>query len=243
MTDELVPVGAFAKLSGLSVHTLRHYDTISLLTPAHVDPRTGYRRYSPDQIAAARLIADLRWLAVPISTVRSIVADPDSEQSRNLLARHSDRLIRQRHLLDRQIAQCSTFADEGVSMPGIPATVTPVQIKLGVTDKARAERFYEEAFGLVQQVVRHTEDEDMPGYQFGDYGQPGFFLLFLLDESDFDRPRGSTIGFLVPDLDATHQRALAAGAAEAVAPADQEGMPRTSAVTDPDGNWIWLYQG
>ena len=243
MTDELVPVGTFAKLSGLSAHTLRHYDTIGLLTPAHVDPRTGYRRYSPNQIVTARLIADLRWLAVPISTVRSIVADPDSEQSRNLLVSHSDRLIRQRDHLDRQIAQCSTFADEGVSMPTIPTTVTPVQIKLGVTDKARAQRFYEDAFGLIQQVVRHTEDEDMPGYQFGDYGQPGFFLLFLLDESDFDRPPGSTIGFLVPDLDMTHQSALAAGAAEAVAPADQEGMPRTSAVTDPDGNWIWLYQG
>ena len=128
-------------------------------------------------------------------------------------------------------------------MPTVPTPVTPVQIKLGVTDKTRAQRFYEEAFGLVERIVRHTEDDDTPGYQFGDYGQPGFFLLFLLDESDFDRPPGSTIGFLVPDLDTTHRNALAAGAAEAVAPADQEGMPRASAVTDPDGNWIWLYQG
>ena len=127
-------------------------------------------------------------------------------------------------------------------MPTIPTTVTPVQIKLGVTDKARAQRFYEDASGLIQQFVRHTEDEDMPGYQFGDYGQPSFFLRFLLDESDFDRPPGSTIGFLVrPRWNSSE--CVAAGAAEAVAPADPRGMPRTSAVTDPDGKWIWLYQG
>jgi DNA-binding transcriptional MerR regulator len=159
-------VGAFAKLSGLSVHTLRHYDAIGLLRPADVDPRTGYRRYSSSQVVAARLIADLRWLAVPIATVRNIVADPDSERSRTRLISHRDSLIRQRQHLDRQIARCSTVTTEGVPMPEIPTTVTPVQIKLGVTDKARAERFYEDAFGLVQQVVRHTEDEDMPGYQF-----------------------------------------------------------------------------
>lgn len=242
MNDERVSVGSFARLSGLSGHTLRHYDATGLLPPVHVDPRTGYRWYSLDQLATARLIADLRWLAVPIATVRTIVAEPDSDRVRALLTGHANRLIRQRHQLDRQIAQCSTYATEGVPMPIIAATVTPVQIKLGVTDKGRAQRFYENAFGLVQRVVSQTKDDDIPGYQFGDYGQPEFFLLFLVDESDFDRPSRSTIGFLAPDLDTTHAQALHAGASEAVAPAEQEGMPRTSAVTDPDGNWIWLYQ-
>ena len=68
-------------------------------------------------------------------------------------------------------------------------------------------------------------------------------MLFLVDESNFDRPGPSTIGFLVPDLDGAHRRALRAGAIEAVAPAEQEDMPRSSALTDPDGNWVWLYQG
>lgn len=243
MNDDLVSVGSFAKLSGLSEHTLRHYDAIGLLAPAHVDPRTGYRRYSPDQLTTARLIADLRWLDVSLAAARTIVADPDSVEARALLADQSDRLVRQRHHLDRQIAQCSTYATEGIQMPTIATTITPVQIKLGVSDKARAERFYEEAFGLVQRVVRHTRDQDASAYQFGDYGQPGFFLLFLVDESDFDRPGPSTIGFLVPDLDGAHRRALRAGATEAVAPAEQEDMPRSSALTDSDGNWVWLYQG
>lgn len=243
MNDDLVSVGSFAKLSGLSEHTLRHYDAIGLLAPAHVDPRTGYRRYSPDQLTSARLIADLRWLGVSLAAVRTILADPGSDRARALLAGQTDRLVRQHHHLDRQIAKCSTYATEGIRMPTIATTITPVQIRLGVSDKARAERFYEEAFGLVQRVVRHTRDQDDRAYQFGDYGQPGFFLLFLVDESDFDRPGPSTIGFLVPDLDGAHRRAVQAGGVEAVAPVDQEDKPRSSAVTDPDGNWVWLHQG
>lgn len=45
------------------------------------------------------------------------------------------------------------------------------------------------------------------------------------------------------DLEATHAAALNAGGTEVTQPRDAEGMPRASAVKDPSGNWIWLYQG
>ena len=47
---------------------------------------------------------------------------------------------------------------------------------------------------------------------------------------------------LVEDLDATHRKALTAGANEMTKPHDAQGMPRNCAVKDPSGNWIWLYQ-
>jgi DNA-binding transcriptional MerR regulator len=40
-SGELVGVGAFAQLSGLTVETLRHYHQIGLLVPVEVDDRTG----------------------------------------------------------------------------------------------------------------------------------------------------------------------------------------------------------
>ncbi|MBV9355687.1 MAG: MerR family transcriptional regulator [Chloroflexi bacterium] len=61
-----------------------------------------------------------------------------------------------------------------------------------------------------------------------------------------DRVRARTFyerRFTVTDLDEAHRRALRAGGTEAVALNTPRGMPRNSAVTDPDGNWIWLYQG
>ena len=45
MDDDLLPIGRFARLAGLSVGALRHYDELDLLRPAEVDEITGYRRY------------------------------------------------------------------------------------------------------------------------------------------------------------------------------------------------------
>jgi hypothetical protein len=35
--DELVTIGRFAHISGLSMHTVRHYDDVGLLAPVDVD--------------------------------------------------------------------------------------------------------------------------------------------------------------------------------------------------------------
>jgi DNA-binding transcriptional MerR regulator len=40
-------IGEFARLGGVSIRTLRHYDEIGLLAPATVDPLTGYRGTRP----------------------------------------------------------------------------------------------------------------------------------------------------------------------------------------------------
>lgn len=244
MDDEQeLTVGRFAKLCGLSVHALRHYDHVGLLQPRAVDERTGYRRYSRDQIRTARLIKDLRWLDIPIDVVRQIIADPQSPQAQAALAGHANRLRRQHAHLARQLVQTAQYATEGVTMPIAATSTTPVQIKVGVSDLSQAQTFYREALHLTESVTRHTEDADYEGYQFGEYGQPGFFLIHLVGPDSFDQPGRSTLGFTVPDLDAAHQDALDAGGSEAVGPNSPEGMPRNSAVTDPDGNWIWLYQG
>ena len=63
---ELVTIGRFARLTGLSTGTLRHYDEVGLLTPASVDPASGYRRYRRDQAGRARQIAMLRWDGLPM---------------------------------------------------------------------------------------------------------------------------------------------------------------------------------
>jgi DNA-binding transcriptional MerR regulator len=75
--ENLLSVGQFARLAGSTVHTLRHYDAVGLLRPAAVDPRTGYRRYARTQLVCARLIADLRWMGLPIHQVREIIRGPN----------------------------------------------------------------------------------------------------------------------------------------------------------------------
>jgi hypothetical protein len=52
-TGDLVPIGRFARLSGLTVKALRHYDAVGLLRPAYVDDSSGYRYYALPQARAA----------------------------------------------------------------------------------------------------------------------------------------------------------------------------------------------
>jgi serine/threonine protein phosphatase PrpC len=71
---ELWTIGTFAKASRLSPKALRLYDELGLLTPAQVDPLTGYRFYAPDQLEGARLVAWLRRLGMPLPQIRAVCA-------------------------------------------------------------------------------------------------------------------------------------------------------------------------
>ncbi|MFE0558831.1 MerR family DNA-binding transcriptional regulator [Paenibacillus sp. NPDC058910] len=46
----MMKISAFAKVSGISIKTLRYYDELGLLKPAHVDEQSGYRYYSEEQL-------------------------------------------------------------------------------------------------------------------------------------------------------------------------------------------------
>ena len=50
MKNELLSIGEAAKLKQVSAKSLRYYETIGFLKPAYVDPSSGYRYYSPDQM-------------------------------------------------------------------------------------------------------------------------------------------------------------------------------------------------
>jgi predicted enzyme related to lactoylglutathione lyase len=141
-----------------------------------------------------------------------------------------------------QIVDIDYYLEEGLSMT--PATGTrPVQLKIAVDDIDEAISFYQQAFGFHYDVTRRTDEGDYSSFMFSKYGDGDFFLIHLLDETAVDRPGSTTFGLLVDDLDATHEKALAAGATEVIEPQDSQGMPRNSAVKDPSGNWIWIYQG
>lgn len=68
----LLTIGTFAKASRLSPKALRLYDELGLLTPARVDPVTGYRLYAPEQVDQARLVAWLRRLGMPLARIQYV---------------------------------------------------------------------------------------------------------------------------------------------------------------------------
>ncbi|MGW1682665.1 DNA polymerase III subunit beta family protein [Saccharopolyspora sp. NPDC002376] len=88
MDDELLNIGSFAREVGLTPSALRFYDDCDVLLPAHVDAVTGYRFYSPGQVARAVLLRRLRAAGVPLPEV-GVVLDGTAEQARAVLAAHA----------------------------------------------------------------------------------------------------------------------------------------------------------
>ena len=93
-----VTIGEFSRLTHLTVKTLRHYHDQGLLVPYAVDPASGYRRYSIDQVPDALLIGRLRALDLPLAEIRRVLASPDTREQDSVIAAH---LFRMEAALDR----------------------------------------------------------------------------------------------------------------------------------------------
>lgn len=79
-------IGDFARHGRVSVRMLRHYDATGLLRPAHVDPATGYRRYTAGQLARLNRIIALKDLGFTLQQVHDIVdGGLDTEELRGML--------------------------------------------------------------------------------------------------------------------------------------------------------------
>jgi DNA-binding transcriptional MerR regulator len=236
--EDLLPIGKFGRLAGLSIYTLRHYHDVGLLVPARVDD-AGARWYARDQLERARRIRALRWTGLPVAGVARLIDEPAAEH--DVLEAHRATLERRRSRDAASIADIDHFL-KGEIMTEPPSAIRPVQIKLLVADMDAAAAFYADAFGFDWEPTQRTSEGDFNGFTFGRWDSPEFFLLHL-QTSDYEGAVGpATFGLNVPDLDEAHRRSVAAGAAEKIAPHDSEGMPRSSLVQDPDGNMIWLYQ-
>ncbi|MFG1797455.1 MerR family transcriptional regulator [Nocardia sp. NPDC049149] len=87
-----VSIGEFARLTYLTVKTLRYYHDIELLEPVAIDTGSGYRRYSTDQVAQAHLIRRLRQLDMPLPEIKAVLAAPDTDSRDAALRAHLARM-------------------------------------------------------------------------------------------------------------------------------------------------------
>jgi DNA-binding transcriptional MerR regulator len=126
--DPLLPIGRFARLAGLSVGALRHYDELDLLRPTRIDPDTGYRSYRSEQLEDARLIARLRELEMPLEEIRLVLATDDPAERRRVLADHRTRVQarsdRLRHVL-HHLSTAETTKEPIMSTPPKPPELDP----------------------------------------------------------------------------------------------------------------------
>lgn len=66
-------IGEFARLTGMPISVLRHYDKEGLLCPSHVDYFSGYRDYTADQLGQVRKIELLKSGGLSLKEIRAIL--------------------------------------------------------------------------------------------------------------------------------------------------------------------------
>lgn len=108
-SDDLLSIGRSARLTGLSIGALRQYDQMGVLGPAAINPETGYRSYARGQVEAARLIAQLRAMEMPLTEIRAVLQASDEARQavianhRKRLQARTERLLRIVHQLNQEI--------------------------------------------------------------------------------------------------------------------------------------------
>ena len=73
MNRRYLRASEFGAAARLTPKALRLYAEQGLLPPAVIDPVTGYRSYSAEQLPRARLIGRLRHLGLPLARIASLL--------------------------------------------------------------------------------------------------------------------------------------------------------------------------
>ncbi|MBV9834073.1 MAG: MerR family transcriptional regulator [Alphaproteobacteria bacterium] len=79
-------IGEFSQIARVSARLLRYYDGLGLLRPQRIDPQTGYRFYSAQQLPRLNRILALKDLGLALDQVARFVDDDIStEEIRRML--------------------------------------------------------------------------------------------------------------------------------------------------------------
>ncbi|WP_299960035.1 MerR family transcriptional regulator [uncultured Modestobacter sp.] len=86
-------VGELARLAGVTVRTLHHYDRIGLVRPSE-RTSAGYRSYDVRDLDRLHQVLVYRGLGFPLDEVATLLDDPDADPAEHLRRQH--RLLRER---------------------------------------------------------------------------------------------------------------------------------------------------
>ena len=182
----MLSIGDFARLAGVSVRMLRHYDALGLLRPARVDPASGYRSYSAAQLDRANRLVALKDLGftledcgrmlgddVPVEQLRGMLrlrraelaAQIDADRGRLEQVEHRLRMI------EKENAMSPSVALDPYTEQALPA-VRVVQLSGRVSEGQQVGEVVGPLFGQVDHAV-HAAGLDPTGPSIGHYTMDG----------------------------------------------------------------------
>ncbi|MFF9580732.1 MerR family transcriptional regulator [Streptomyces achromogenes] len=129
--SELMPIGVFARRSGLTSSALRFYADSGLLTPAEVDPVTGYRYYRADQVARAAGLRRLREIGMSLAAAEAVL-DAGPGDAARLIDAHVAKALADAEAVRREAAVIKSSL---TGAPGLPLAALKGPVPAGAIEQ------------------------------------------------------------------------------------------------------------
>ena len=78
-------IGEVGKIEGVSAKSLRYYERLGILVPAYINPETGYRYYTVDQLLIVDLITICVETGIPLKNLQKYITDQQTINIQHLL--------------------------------------------------------------------------------------------------------------------------------------------------------------
>lgn len=144
----MLRIGEFAKLGGVTVKTLRHYESLGLVRPVVTDRRTSYRYYRAEQVANLNAVVALATAGVPLKLIPRLLEADAEERSAQLLslretmARRAEQTQQALGLIDALIDEAKSAepvqANRGNRGPVVLAKCEPARTVRSLRTTARS---------------------------------------------------------------------------------------------------------
>lgn len=107
--QNLLTIGSLSKQTGVHIKSLRYYEQLGILRPAHTDPDTGYRYYTLSQIPVVDAIRACIFLDIPLKEFTTFLTKDQQRIHYKKLISHGTMLAHQKirdiqeklHLLEK----------------------------------------------------------------------------------------------------------------------------------------------
>ncbi len=78
--DTLLKIGEVADFFQISVKAVRIYEKKGILVPAYIDPDSGYRYYTPDQLHQLAALLELKALGFSLDEIKDVMVGESSKE-------------------------------------------------------------------------------------------------------------------------------------------------------------------
>jgi DNA-binding transcriptional MerR regulator len=129
----MLKIGEFSQLGQVTLCTLRHYDDLGLLKPAHIDPENDYRYYAIEQLPRLNRIIALKELGLTLEQIATLMdREVTAEQLRGMLrlrqAEIAQEMAAAQAQMERVAARLRLIEQEGqVSLYEVARKAAPAQ--------------------------------------------------------------------------------------------------------------------